>query len=150
MHSRQQHPSVPPSTNPPETRSGRAAVGLIGLLLVTAIGLYLLFGNMGGTTYMDEVQKGKERGQEVSLDMQAQQLLTSVTQYQLANDALPRTMEDLEAPAGAFVDPWGLQVRFTCEKEERSGRGVLRIESAGPDGEFETEDDLTVVRDLAC
>jgi hypothetical protein len=149
MHSRQQHPSVPPSSTPPTTRSGRAAVGLIGLLLVTAIVLYLLFGNMGETTYMDEVQKGKERGQEVSLEMQAQQLLTSVTQYQLANDALPRTMEDLEAPAGAFVDPWGLQVRFTCEKEERSGRGVLRIESAGPDGEFETEDDLTVVRDLA-
>jgi competence protein ComGC len=128
---------------------GNAAFGLIGVLIVMAIVLYLLFGNMGGTTYMDEVQKGRERGQQVSIDMQAEQLLVSVTQYQLANDALPQSMEDLEAPAGAFVDPWGLQVRFTCEKDERSGRGVLHIVSAGPDGEFETEDDLVVVKDLA-
>lgn len=128
---------------------GNAAIGLIGVLVVMAIVLYLLFGNMGGTTYMDEVKKGRDQGQQTNLDMQAQQLLTSVTQYQLANDALPRSMEDLEAPAGAYLDPWGLQVRFTCEKDERSGRGVLRIVSAGPDGEFETEDDLTVVKDLA-
>ncbi|MCC7390288.1 MAG: hypothetical protein IT431_16150 [Phycisphaerales bacterium] len=133
---------------PAAARRGSAAFGLIGVLIVMAIVLYLLFGNMGGTTYMDEVQKGKERGQEVNLDMQAQQLLTSVTQYQLANDALPRSMEDLEAPAGAFVDPCGLQVRFTCEKEERSGKGLIRIVSAGPDGEFETEDDVTVTKDL--
>lgn len=128
---------------------GNAAFGLIGVLVVMAIVLYLLFGNMGGTTYMDEVKKGRDQGQQANLDMQAQQLLTSVTQYQLANDALPGSMEDLEAPVGAFLDPWGLQVRFTCEKDERSGRGVLRIVSAGPDGEFETEDDLTVVKDLA-
>ena len=128
---------------------GNAAIGLIGVLLVMAIVLYLLFGNMGGTTYMDEVKKGKEQGQQANLDMQAQQLLTSITQYQLANDGLPQTMEDLEAPAGAYLDPWGLQVRFSCEKDQRSGRGVVHIVSAGPDGEFETEDDVTVTRDLA-
>lgn len=128
---------------------GSAALGLIGLLIVMAIVLYLLFGNMGGTTYMDEVKKGKERGQEVNLDMQAQQLLTSITQYQLANDGLPQTMEDLEAPAGAYLDPWGLQVRFSCEKDQRSGRGVVHIVSAGPDGEFGTEDDVVVERELA-
>jgi hypothetical protein len=114
-----------------------------------AIVLYLMFGNMGGTTYMDEVNKTRKQGQQTNIDMQAQQLLTSVTQYQLANDALPRSMEDLEAPAGAFLDPWGLQVRFTCEKDQGSGSGVLHIVSAGPDGEFETEDDQTTTRDLA-
>lgn len=128
---------------------GSAAFGLIALLVVMAIVLYLLFGNMGGTTYMDEVNKGREQGQQVSIDLQAEQLLVSVTQYQLANDALPESMEDLEAPAGAFLDPWGVQMRFTCEKDQGSGRGVLHIVSAGPDGEFETEDDLVVTRDLA-
>lgn len=128
---------------------GSAAFGLIALLVVMAIVLYLLFGNMGGTSYMNEVKKGREQGQQVSIDMQAEQLLVSVTQYQLANDALPRSMEDLEAPAGAFLDPWGVQVRFTCEKDHGSGRGVLHIVSAGPDGKFETEDDVVVTRDLA-
>lgn len=128
---------------------GSAAFGLIALLVVMAIVLYLLFGNMGGTTYVDEVNKGREQGQQVSIDLQAEQLLVSVTQYQLANDALPESMEDLEAPAGAFLDPWGVQMRFTCEKDQGSGRGVLHIVSAGPDGEFETEDDLVVTRDLA-
>lgn len=128
---------------------GSAAFGLIGLLVVLAIILYLLFGNMGGTSYMDEVNKGRKQGQQASIDMQAEQLLTCITQYQLANDALPKSMEDLEAPAGAFVDPWGLQVRFSCEKDPRSGHGVVHIVSAGPDGEFDTEDDLTTTRDLS-
>ncbi len=129
-------------------RRGNAAFGLIGILVVMAIILYLMFGNMGGTTSMDEVNKARKQGEQVSIDMQAQQLLTSVTQYQLANDALPQSMEDLEAPAKAYLDPWGLQVRFTCEKDLRSGKGLLHIVSAGPDGEFETEDDLTMTKDL--
>lgn len=127
---------------------GNAAFGLIGVLIVLAVVLYLLFGNMGGTTYMDEVNKGRKQGQQTSIDMQAQQLLTSITQHQLASGELPQSMEDLEAPPGAFLDPWGLQMRFTCERDERSGRGVVHIVSAGPDGEFETEDDLTTTKDL--
>jgi competence protein ComGC len=128
---------------------GNAAFGLIALLIVMAIVLYLMFGNMGGTTYADEVKKGRDQGRQMNIDMQAQQLLTDVTQYQLANGELPQSMEDLDAPPGAYVDPWGLQMRFTCEKDPRSGRGVLHIVSAGLDGEFDTEDDLTTTKNLA-
>ena len=134
---------------PSVSNSGRAAIGLIGLLVVTLIVLYLMFGNMGGTTYMDEVDKTRKQGQQVSIDMQSEQLLTCITQYQLTNDALPESMADLDVPENAFVDPWGLQVRFTCEKDPGTGRGVVHIVSAGPDGEFDTEDDLTTTRDLS-
>ena len=127
---------------------GNAAFGLIALLLVMAIGLYLMFGSMGGSSYADGVNKARKQGQQVSIDMQAQQLLTSVTQYQLTNGQLPETMEDLEAPSKAFLDPWGQQVRFTCEEDRRARKGVLTITSAGPDGEFGTEDDLVVEKDL--
>lgn len=127
---------------------GNAAFGLIALLLVMAIVLYLMFGNMGGTTTLDQVKKGRERGQQVSIDMQAEQLIVGVTQYQLANDKLPRSMEDLEAPAGAYLDPWGQQMRFSCDRDVRAGKSAITIVSAGRDGEFETEDDVVVVRDL--
>lgn len=132
----------------PAAERGRASVGLIGLLIVTAIGLYLLFGNMGGTSSMNEVKKGREQGQRVGIDMQSEQLITVITQYQLANDTLPQTMADIEAPPNAYLDPWGTQIRFTCEEDRRGGKGVIHIVSAGPDGEFDTEDDLTVTRDL--
>ena len=128
---------------------GNAAFGLIALLLVMAIALYLMFGSMGGSSYAGSVNKARKQGQQVSIDMQAQQRLTSVTQYQLANGELPQTMEDLEAPPKAFLDPWGQQVRFTCEEDVRARKGVLTITSAGPDGEFGTEDDVVVERELA-
>lgn len=128
---------------------GSAAFGLIGLLLVMGIVLYLMFGNMGGTSYMDQVKETRDQGRQLSIDMQTQQLLTSITQYALTNDELPQSMEDLEAPSGAFLDPWGLQVRFTCEKDPRSGKGLVYVVSAGPDGEFDTEDDLTKTGNLS-
>lgn len=128
---------------------GNAGYGLIGVLVVLAIVLYLMFGTSGGTSYMDEANEAREQGQKLSIDVQAQQLYTSVTQYQIANGSLPQSMEDLGAPAGAFVDPWGQQVRFTCEEDARARKGVLRVESAGPDGEFGTGDDVVAERELA-
>lgn len=128
---------------------GAAAFGLIGLLLVMGIILYLMFGNMGGTTYMDQVVQTKKQGQKLSMDMQTHQLLTSIAQYKLSTDELPESMEDLEAPSGAFLDPWKKQVRFTCEDDRRTGRTLVHIVSAGPDGEFDTEDDVLSTRDLS-
>ena len=55
-------------------------------------------------------------------------------------DALTQETEDDEAliQGDNVVDPWGTELRY-----ERRGKRRPRITSAGPDGEFDTSDDIT-------
>jgi hypothetical protein len=63
----------------------------------------------------------------------------------LRGGALPRSLEELEAPVGPadtrdFVrlvpDPWGEPYRLVASGEE------VRVFSNGPDGEPDTDDDI--------
>jgi hypothetical protein len=63
------------------------------------------------------------------------------------NGKFPNAIEDLTASTdtedsylkeGAIADAWGTQFQFS-----KSGNKKVKITSAGPDGEFGGEDDLT-------
>lgn len=125
-------------------RRGSAAFGLLGLLVVVSIMLYLFFGNMGGTSYTQQLSNTRKKGITLSIDIEAHQLATTITSYQITNNKLPETIADLDA--GLFLDPWKNPLSFTIEKQGRST--VAIITSNGPDGEPDTEDDLTATEPL--
>lgn len=121
----------------------RGGAGLILVVLITlAIILVLYFGNFGGGSYMQGVQQTREQGRQMHVQVNTQQLMTLITQYKLQNDRLPSSVEDLEAPAAAFRDPWGQQITFEFEQNGASTTVVFR--SPGPDGESGTEDDVVM------
>lgn len=124
-----------------DVRPGWAAFGLIGLLIVMAIVLYLMFGTGGGSSYMEQVGKTRQSGKQLAVDINTRDLLTLIATHQMNTGDLPRTMEELEAPYGSFNDPWGTQLTFDYE-DERATPPTVIITSAGPDMAFGTEDDI--------
>lgn len=121
-------------------RRGNGILILV-ILIVLAIGLYLLFGNMGGTSYMQQVKQTKDRGQDMAREISTQQMSMLIAMYRESNKKLPKEPADLEAPGGTFNDPWGKEMTFTFQDE--AGQTKVLYKSAGPDGEFGNDDDKT-------
>lgn len=122
-------------------RPGWAAFGLIGLLLVMAIMLYLMFGTTGGSGYVEQVKKTRDSGKQLAVDINTRDLLTLIATHQMNTGELPRSIEELDTPAVAFKDPWGTVLSFDYV-DERATPPTVIITSAGPDLAFGTEDDI--------
>ena len=71
---------------------------------------------------------------------------TALNMYNMKHGAYPDTLEPLTQETaeedallqGDYVDPWGTELRY-----ERRGKKRPLLTSAGPDKEFDTEDDIT-------
>ena len=125
-----------------DVRPGWVGFGLIGLLIVMAIVLYLMFGTGGGgTSYMEQVGETRQSSKQLAVDINTRDLLTLMATHQMNTGDLPRTMQELEAPSGAFDDPWGTELTFEYE-DERATPPTVIITSAGPDMSFGTDDDI--------
>lgn len=123
-------------------RRGNGILILI-ILIALAIGLYLMFGNMGGTSYMNEVKKAKVGGETLAREISTDQMNLLIAMYRESNKKLPKSPADLDAPGGSFNDPWGKEMTFTFE--EKGGKTTVTYLSAGQDGQFKTEDDKKYV-----
>ena len=121
----------------PLHRPGWVGFSLIGLLIVMAIILYMTAG--GG--YLQQVGKTRQSGQQLVVKINTRDLLTSIAAHELNTGELPADMAALEVPPMAFADQWGTQLRFEYE-DERARPVMVIITSAGPDIEFDTEDDV--------
>jgi hypothetical protein len=119
-------------------RHGNGAA-LIGLLLVVGIVLYLMFGKMGKTTYMDQVKKTRDNGREMVRQIKTDQMSLLIAMYRESNKKLPKAPADLESP-GTFNDGWGKEMTFTFS--EQAGKTLVTYLSAGPDGNAGNDDDV--------
>lgn len=133
------NPFTHPNFRTPVRRGNGALILMV--LIVVAIGLYLMFGNTGGgKSYMDTVKKTRDDGRKMARDIKTDQMSMVIAIYRQTNNKLPKTVEELESP-GAFNDPWGKEMTFTFTDER--GKTNVTYLSAGPDGEFKTADDVT-------
>jgi hypothetical protein len=112
---------------------------ILMVLIVLGIGLYLMFGNMGGTSYAQQIKKTRDNGRETARVIKTDQMSLLIAMYRQANNKLPATPADLESP-GAFNDQWGKEMKFTFT--ERNGKTIIIYKSAGPDGQEGTADDV--------
>jgi competence protein ComGC len=124
---------------PHPPRTGHGAL-LIMVLIGIALILYLAFGNMGGTSYMQQVKQTKDKGEDAVRQISTQQMSILISMYREQNKSLPASPADLESP-GAFNDPWGREMTFSFTT--KNGRTIVTYHSAGRDGEPKTEDDTT-------
>ncbi len=134
--------------NKQEKRTAREALRqgftLIEILVVVAI--IGMLGAVAVPTYMSHLREARVET--------ARELIKSVgTALQMYNikhpGKYPDSLEELTAETddeealleGDYVDPWGNELKY--EKPPRGSKKRPIITSAGPDGEFGTEDDLT-------
>lgn len=114
---------------------------MIGLLLALVIVYFVLFtkvgkdGKGGLETMVDQYLEAKIDLTNVNLET-----LARLIQAYAAEGGLPESLEALRRsqPAAASVaDAWGRKIRY-----ERTSDAGFRLRSAGPDGAFDTGDDL--------
>ena len=117
----------------------------IGVLLAVAIVYGIFFTKVGkhekaGLEIMvDEYRESKIKLTEADLESLSREVLT----YTSEGEGLPETLEALRRvhpTAGTLSDAWGRKIRY-----ERLSDSSFRLRSAGPDGLFETGDDIVKV-----
>lgn len=128
-------------------RRGFSGLGIIAILIVLAIVLFMYFG--GKKSYVQTVVEAKKQSEGMNLEIQAQQLGILVAEYRMNhNDAAPKTYNDLGADPASFLDKWGAPLRFRVDPTSAGRPPVLIVTSSGPDGQPDTEDDITTAASL--
>lgn len=120
----------------------RAGFTLIEILVAVAI-----IGILGTVATLN-ITKNLEKAKTTAAREGVNNLKAAVLTYNVQFNKYPSSLNDLitskndEEPVvsggeGALEDPWGTEYRY-----EHKGKKIL-IVSAGPDGEFDTDDDIS-------
>jgi len=114
---------------------------LIGVLLAMAAVYFIFFTKVADDKGGLQIQVDKYLQSKIKLTaVNLESLSREVLSYAAEGDGLPDTLEALRRfhpTAGALPDAWGKKIRY-----ERLSDSSFRLRSAGPDGAFETEDDI--------
>jgi len=117
---------------------------LIVLVLVAALILALWFLRHQGKSQLEEDLAARERSMIELTRVNLAGLERIVLTFLSQEGRLPRDFEELRQSRlllGPAVDAWGREIRL-----EITGETGFRLVSAGPDGRFETEDDIALSR----
>jgi hypothetical protein len=117
--------------------------GLLVIVLLSAVVVYFVFFAKMGTdkgglqTEIDQYAKTKIKLTRVNLEGLAREILA----YATGDQGLPEDLKQLQrgrpALGMALLDAWGKAVKY-----ERLSDSSFRLRSAGPDGVFDTADDI--------
>ncbi|MFG0293443.1 MAG: hypothetical protein ACF8MJ_09865 [Phycisphaerales bacterium JB050] len=133
------------ATNDAEDR--RKALILIGVLL----GVVLLLVILGNTVLRPAILAQRERMLIRVTQDQTQEFVDLAQRYYLSKGRAPGGFDDLSdierLETSKGIDLWGNPFVFSTVDRETGERTIL-IRSAGPDGEFETNDDITAQGEL--
>jgi hypothetical protein len=77
---------------------------------------------------------------EVTSDMA--NVAIAVEEYEQDNEAKPDGLDDLKLTLANRIDPWGAEYRYVITDDEMG----FDVVSAGPDGDFRTDDDIRLTR----
>jgi general secretion pathway protein G len=116
-------------------RLRREAMTLIEIMIVVVIMALVATGV--GVAVIPSLEKAKIRSAETAVNT----VRSAVQLYMATNNAECATMDQLLEDkaidkATATKDPWDHDFKIECDGTE------IDVASAGPDGEFETEDDI--------
>jgi len=129
-------------------RDRRGAAGAFLLLVLIAVGIVLLITFMPGGS-AETALEAKESAETQVAMFSADAVVRDAQGYIALNGEPPADIDDLvEYRGSGYPDPWGTEMRVEVERSDRGRTGVMTIRSAGPDGEWETEDDLSSEHEL--
>ena len=122
---------------PPRRRRRRTVEGMTLIEILIVVTIMALIAGAVGVSVMSAMRDA--RGKQARTD--AQTLSSIATRFVLDHGRCPTSAQDLVEAGltnrhGRTEDPWGGDYRFECEDDD-----VVAI-SPGPDGVFETEDDV--------
>ena len=118
--------------------------GFLAMLIMGAVVVYLLmFLRTGkrGTSLVEEEIRQFDRTRIELTAVNLSQIERAVLTWQATTGELPENLAEVSRArilAGAAADAWGRSVRY--EKTSSTG---FRLVSAGPDGRFDTGDDIS-------
>jgi hypothetical protein len=117
--------------------------GLLVFVLLTAVVVYFIYfakvenGKGGLQTEIDQYAKTKIKLTQVNLDSLAREVLSFAT----GDQGLPEDLKQLQrwrpSLGMGLLDAWGTAIKY-----ERLSDTGFRLRSAGPDGVFDTADDI--------
>lgn len=115
--------------------------GFLAVLLLALVIAYFIFfaktGDQSGVeTKVRQFDRTKIRVTEADMETLAREILT----YTMDASGLPEDLSDLRRfrpQTAGYLDGWGRTLRYVKLSES-----TFQLRSAGPDGVFETEDDI--------
>ena len=119
-----------------------AVAGTLFSLAGCGLMVALVVGGISHQAQLEKLAKARIYQQQyqqnaAECDALIEQAFEEFDEYRIANDGqLPKWVEGNMLMI-KYVDPWGKQLSFDAKK------GFALIRSAGPDGEYDTGDDLT-------
>jgi hypothetical protein len=114
---------------------------LVGVLLAMVAVYFIFFTKVADDKGGLQIQVDKYLQSKIKLTaVNLESLSREVLSYAAEGDGLPEGLEALRRfhpTAAVLPDAWGRKIRY-----ERLSDSSFRLRSAGPDGAFETEDDI--------
>ena len=114
---------------------------LVVLVLAAAVVYAIFFAKVADDKGMLEIQVDKYLESKVKLTgANLEALSREVLNYATQGEGLPESLDALRKfhpTAAALPDAWGRRIRY-----EKLSDDSFRLRSAGPDGAFDTEDDI--------
>ena len=104
-------------------------------LIYLALNLFQITGGKEGKGMMEK--PGRAKLAVVRADLN--QIALSIERYYLSKGELPSDLKEVLGYVPS--DPWGRKIRYRIVSESS-----FELRSAGPDRQFDTEDDITVNR----
>ena len=93
-----------------------------------------------GGGYMGALSRGNARARETISTISATELARLAAIYELEHGRYPTSIDDLP-DASVLKDQWGTPLFFTMGQDDHR-RAIMIVQSAGPDGIANNEDDL--------
>jgi hypothetical protein len=114
---------------------------LVVVVLAMAVVYFIFFAKVADHKGGLEIEVDKYLQSKIKLTgVNLESLSHEVLSYAAEGDGLPESLDALRRfhpTAAALSDAWGRKIRY-----ERLSDSSFRLRSAGPDGAFETEDDI--------
>ncbi|MCA9294071.1 MAG: hypothetical protein KDA20_09685 [Phycisphaerales bacterium] len=97
-----------------------------------------------GGGYLGAVSRGNAKARETISAISALEMARLAAIYEVETGRYPKSVEDLGYDATVLKDQWGTPLFFTMGTDETTRRAIMIVQSAGPDGVANNEDDLTL------
>ncbi len=125
---------------------GKTLVIALALSALGIVGCAVAFFVAGAGFFVLKADSAMDDAQVRTVEVQLQQLASTIEQYQVINNKLPPDLEALSNPGDGqpafikperFKDPWGNTIEY-----ETSGTRSFTLTSPGPDQITGTDDDI--------